>query len=83
MEGVQQFRCPCCGAWLWTFKQRWLNRGSRIMYCDGCKVESDPSHRTGPGRNQCQWYRDYPQTHDHWNDPKPELPAVGFAICIR
>lgn len=81
MDGVQQFRCPCCGTWLWTFKTVWQRRGSRIIYCDGCAVERDPAHRTGPGKNQCKWYQDYPQAHNRWSEPKPEIKPFG--MCIR
>lgn len=83
MDGWQQFRCPCCGEWLACPRQVWLGRGSVIFYCEACSAESDPGYRTGPGRNQCQFYRDYPASHDHWSDPKPALPAIGFAICYR
>lgn len=83
MNEWQQFRCPCCGMWLLCTRMAWLNRGSTIFYCACCAVESDPSHRTGKGKNQCQWYRDYPEEHNHWNEPKPEIPVIGFAICMR
>lgn len=76
-ERRQQFRCPCCGMWLWCWKHQWQNRGSEIFYCEGCSVG-----RFGKGRRQCEYCQEYPQGQ-RWNDPKPALPVFGFAVCVR
>jgi hypothetical protein len=67
-------RCHCCGEWqllyIWDTSKR--------TYCEGCSME-----RTGNGRGQCAYCQEYPQSLEHWNDPKPDLPRSGLYICIR
>ena len=75
-ETRQQYRCPCCGQWLWCWKVQWQRRGREIFYCEGCSYE-----RTGHGKNRCAYYREYPEAHTRWDDPKPDLPRLGFAVC--
>ncbi len=74
-NNIQQVRCFCCGAWQrvadWDRKTR--------IYCDHCRVESDPAWRSGPGRGQCQACQ-MSQTN-HWHEPKPALPILY--ACIR
>lgn len=69
-----QIRCFCCGQWGWIFQ--W-DRKSRV-YCDNCRVENDPSWRTGEGRGQCQACLMSPS--NHWADPRP---IQKFILCVR
>jgi hypothetical protein len=72
---TQHVRCHCCGEWLLVLN--WDR--SKPTYCENCRVENDPAWRTGAGRGQCAYCREYPSTH--WRDPKP-VPST-LHIYVR
>lgn len=72
-RGATWVRCMCCGEWLLIVN--WDN--SVRTYCEGCFYE-----RTGNGKGECAYCKEYPQSLRHWNDPKPErVPFID--VCIR
>lgn len=71
-----QVRCHCCGAWQNVYM--WNNK--RPVYCDSCKVETDPTWRTGPGKGQCKACKANPHHLKHWEDPKPGQPMLHIYV---
>ena len=67
-----QFRCPCCGIWLWTWHDLWQARKGPI-YCEVCEI-----NRTGSGKAKCEYCILYPK--GHWHEPRP---IFCFHVYVR